>query len=272
MFRFVENGKTLVKGVVISMKIGAQLYTLRDYCKDSDSFENTLNKVADIGYTSIQVSGTCSYDPHWLAEKLKSAGLTCDLTHINVNDLAQNTDKVIADHNIFGCDYIGIGWYNGLKNDDDIPKLVDIAKSIAPKMKENKKFFMYHNHFQEFAKTDRGETKLLELVSKTAPDELGVTLDTYWVQYGGADLNDYIPLLKGRIPCVHLKDMKVDSTAGEVRMASVGDGNINFEKLIKLFEDNGTKYMFVEQDFTYGEDPFICLKRSYDYLHSLGLD
>ena len=38
------------------MKIGAQLYTLRDSCKDLESFAETLKKVADIGYTTVQVS------------------------------------------------------------------------------------------------------------------------------------------------------------------------------------------------------------------------
>ena len=55
-------------------------------------------------------------------------------------------------------------------------------------------------------------------------------------------------------------------------MAAVGDGNINFEKLAAIFEKSGTKYVFVEQDNTYGEDPFDCLRRSYEYLRSIGLE
>ena len=63
------------------MIIGAQLYGLRDFTKTLDDFKETLKKVADIGYTSVQVSGTCAYEGEWLAEALKEAGLTCDLTH-----------------------------------------------------------------------------------------------------------------------------------------------------------------------------------------------
>ena len=37
------------------MKIGAQLYTVRDFCKTLDGFSETLKKVADIGYTTVQV-------------------------------------------------------------------------------------------------------------------------------------------------------------------------------------------------------------------------
>ena len=43
------------------MEIGAQFYTLRDFCKDTYSFAETLKKVADIGYKAVQISGTCGY-------------------------------------------------------------------------------------------------------------------------------------------------------------------------------------------------------------------
>ena len=38
------------------MEIGAQFFTLRDFCKDLDSFAESLKKVADIGYKNVQIS------------------------------------------------------------------------------------------------------------------------------------------------------------------------------------------------------------------------
>ena len=40
------------------MKIGAQLFTLRDYCKIPEDFAETLKKVADIGYTIGDFDGS----------------------------------------------------------------------------------------------------------------------------------------------------------------------------------------------------------------------
>lgn len=251
------------------MKLGAQLYTLRDFCKNTEDFSETLKKVADMGYRSVQVSGTCAYDPDWLAEQLKSNGLTCDLTHIPLDRLTTDPAKTADDHLSFGCRYIGLGWYNGLKNESDVDALAEIAKKIAPTLREKGCLFLYHNHFTELIRNDRGVTRLIGLLNKTAPDELGFTLDTYWLQYGGADLTDYFTIFKGRIPCVHFKDYAI--VGEEVRMAAVGDGNINFEKLIALCEDAGTEYIFVEQDNCYGESPFDCLKRSHDRLRALGI-
>ena len=53
-------------------------------------------------------------------------------------------------------------------------------------------------------------------------------------------------------------------------MAVVGEGNINFDRVFTCAEKAGTKYMLVEQDDCNGEDPFECLKRSYEYLKSRG--
>ena len=41
------------------MKIGAQFYTVRNQCQTLDDFALTLRKVADIGYKTVQISGTC---------------------------------------------------------------------------------------------------------------------------------------------------------------------------------------------------------------------
>lgn len=54
-------------------------------------------------------------------------------------------------------------------------------------------------------------------------------------------------------------------------MAVVGEGNINFDAVISAAEDAGTRYLLVEQDNCNGEDPFDCLKRSYENLRAMGL-
>ena len=55
-------------------------------------------------------------------------------------------------------------------------------------------------------------------------------------------------------------------------IAAIGDGNINFDAVVNAAEDAGTQYLLVEQDACHGEDPFVCMKRSYDYLHAMGLE
>ena len=102
-------------------------------------------------------------------------------------------------------------------------------------------------------------------------EELGFTLDTFWVKAGGYDVIEEIKRLSGRLPVVHFKDMLITED-GQRKMAWVGGGNqLDFEAIIPAFEAAGTKLAYVEQDDCNGENPFDCLKKSYDYLVSLGL-
>ena len=149
---------------------------------------------------------------------------------------------------------------------------VDTYKPIAKGLKENDLYFMYHNHHYEFAKLE-GRTLLERMAEDFAPDEMGFTLDTFWVQAGGANPVDMIKMLSGRLPCIHLKDYAFANTGKfSDNIAVVGEGNINFPDVIKAAADAGTEYLLVEQDNCHGEDPFACLKRSYINLRAMGLE
>ena len=91
------------------MLIGAQLFTVRDACKTLDDFAETLKKVADIGYTTVQVSGTCPFEPDWLAAELKKNGLKCVITHTPPAKLLTDPVQVAKDHDVFDCQYVGLG-------------------------------------------------------------------------------------------------------------------------------------------------------------------
>ena len=67
------------------------------------------------------------------------------------------------------------------------------------------------------------------ILTDTTPDELNITLDTYWVQFAGCDIIEYMELLSGRIECIHLKDIAISPEKCEHRMMPVGQGNINFD-------------------------------------------
>ncbi|MDD2362642.1 MAG: sugar phosphate isomerase/epimerase [Oscillospiraceae bacterium] len=254
------------------MEIGAQLYTVRDYTRTLDDFAKTLEKIRDIGYRVVQVSGTCSYEPEWLKSQLDRFGLTCAITHYNVDRIANETDQVVAEHKQFDCRYIGIGsMKNGLRNGmDDYISFRDTYQPAGKRMAELGCKLMYHNHNMEFARCGEGKRVYLEkMAADFSPDDLGFTLDTFWVQAGGGNPAQWIRKLSGRVPCVHLKDMTY--AGGAQRMAPVYEGNMDFDAILEACEAAGTQYLLVEQDDCYGEDPFICLKTSYQNLKSKGL-
>ena len=250
------------------MQIGAQFYTVREQCKTLDDFALTLRRVADIGYKTVQISGTCPYPAQWLREQLDKNGLTCVLTHIPVPRLLGETAQVIAEHRVFDCPLIGLGWYafDESREDATYAHFMNTFVPVAEEIRAGGRYFMYHNHDQEFKRL--GDRIVLEKLAQDIPAELmGFTLDTFWVQAGGGDPAQWIGKLAGRVPAIHLKDYAYGR-----RMAVVGEGNINFDRVFTEAEKAGTKYLLVEQDDCNGEDPVECLRRSYAYLKACGFD
>ena len=249
------------------MQIGAQLYTTREACQTLEGFAQTLTKVADIGYRTVQVSGTCPFDANWLKEQLDRTGLQCVLTHTPPPRLLGELDRVMEEHTVFGCEYIGLGfWAFDPERDMSYEKFMETWPEVARRMHEGGKYFMYHNHDREFIHLD-GKPIFEHLLEKIPAQIMGFTVDTFWVQAGGGDPAQWLEKLSGRIPCIHLKDYAYGRS-----MAVVGEGNINFDRVFEKAEAGGTKYMLVEQDDCHGEDPIDCLRRSYQYLKACGFD
>lgn len=254
------------------MKIGAQLFTVREHTKTLSDLGETLRRIADIGYTSVQVSGTCPYTPEELSPLLHQAGLTCDLTHYSTDRILTDTRAVIDEHRRFGCTAVGIGSMPGLwgENVDMASVVRSFTEKLTPAariMAEEGMHLMYHNHDKEYLHSFEGKS-IMDYLSETySPRELGFTLDLYWVERGGRDPLSEIRRLSGRLFCVHLKDMEAQT----LHFAPVGQGTQNYPAMLSALEDAGTAYAFVEQDQCYGKDPFVCLKESFDYLHALGV-
>jgi len=251
------------------MELGAQLYTVRDFIQNEKDFHRTIKKIADIGYKTVQISAIGKdIKPERIKEICDEASIKIVLTHSDVNRILYDTEALIKEHDILGCNYIGLGsmpekykcgdWLDYFKEDFGEP-----VKKIAA----SGKLFMYHNHHVEFEKIN-GTYIIDSLLEAFSPQEMGITLDTYWVQAAGADVCLWIEKLKDRVSCVHLKDMAV--VKGTSVMAPVMEGNLNFPAILKQLEGTNCEYLLVEQD-TCQSSPFDCLEKSYRNLMSFGM-
>ena len=211
-----------------------------------------------------------------MKEELDKNGLECVLTHTNQERMITEPEQVAEEHDILGTKYIGIGMYDIRKV--GMEGFIKRFKPVTECFKAHGKLLMYHNHDLEFEKLN-GKLILDQLLEAFPADELGITLDTFWVQAGGGDPAWWLRKLKGRTPCVHFKDMGFKSdpeqgiSVGRGRiMLPVGEGNMNNEAIIEATLENGAEYALIEQDNCNGEDPFDCLARSLRYLRKQGLE
>ena len=218
----------------------------------------------------VQVSGIGPIEPKRVKALCDANGLKIVLTHSPEPKFLNHVEELIEEHQLYGCKYIGLGaMAERYRCADWLEHFIDDFSGPAQKIKDAGMKFMYHNHAFEFSRLPDGRTIMDHLLEKMPADLMGITADTYWLQYAGVDADDWLSRHGDRLPCVHYKDMV--PFGFEPRMAAVGKGNINFPAITETLGKNGvTEYVLVEQDNCYGESPFDCMKQSYDYLKTLG--
>ena len=179
----------------------------------------------------------------------------------------------MEEHAKFGCHNIGLGAMTGsvIADADSYKAKIEELDAAGEKMAKNGFNFFYHHHHFEFIKHG-GET-VIDYMIKNAK-HINFTADTYWLQYGGVNVCEYLEKLNGRIECVHLKDYMITSSVDENGktkftpiFAPVGDGTIDFKAAVAAAKKSGAKYFLVEQDNASTlDDPFGQVERSIKYI------
>ncbi len=257
------------------MQLGAQIYTARQYTKNLDDLAQTLQKIADIGYTSVQVSGVCPFEPEWMRDQLQRTGLTCAMTHVEPQRLIDDAESVVKEHAVFNCRHIGIGGMPGpirgtLEGYEEFRR---IYLPVALKLRDLGAKFLYHNHWFEFDKLD-GKDVLERILEDFPEDSVDFTLDLGWAAYAGVDVLKLIDTLSGRLSRIHLKDYAEMPEDGSITTAAylrpIYEGILPYDAYIAALKKDGCEYALVEQDYCYDEDPFDCLTRSFQNISQRG--
>jgi len=250
------------------MKIGqvaAQLYTVRDHLKTPAGIAESLSKIEQIGYRAVQLASAGGVGEEEMAKMLSDVGLACPASHESSERILSEPAAIAERMRKLGCGYAVFPHPGGVKLDT----LADV-KGFAAKLNASGKvlreagiMLAYHNHSTEFRRFD-GRLMLEVLYDETDPRYVQAEIDTYWVQHGGGDPEDWCRRLKGRLPLLHLKDYVI-SSQGRPTFAEVGRGNLTWKPIIAAAEQSGCQWYTVEQDICPG-DPFDSLRMSFEYI------
>lgn len=246
-------------------QVAAQLYTLRDFTKTPSDIAQTLGRVRAIGYQSVQVSGTGPIDEAKLLQMARDNGLSICATHEAIDALLNTPEQVIERLQKLECKHTALGFPSGvdLASLEGVTEFARRFESSAEKFAAAGLSLSHHNHHQEFRKI--GDQTVMDILFQNTKT-LGFELDTYWVQFGGANPTSWCQKVAGRSPLLHLKDYAVNSEDKPV-FAEIGQGNLEFSSIIAAAEAGGCEWFIVEQDTCPG-DPFDSLQISFDYIKS----
>lgn len=284
-------------------KIGIQLYTLRDQL--TKDVKDTIQKVAKTGYNHVETyygySGAKDPAKFWglspkeLKALLAENKLTTHSGHYQLNDFLTkgngNDEALKAQLEIaatLGQQYLVVpvppmNLIGNLTGADfqfmasQLNKAGELAKKSGLKVG-------YHNHFWEFKQLpDVKGTGYDILLKETDPNLVVLELDIFWAEKSGIDPVALFKAHPGRFAMWHVKDIDKSAASkitgpgedekglkdlmSEIKFAEVGTGVVDFKKIFANASEAGVKYAFVEQD-QITIDPFVSIKKSYDYVKS----
>jgi len=247
-----------------TIQIAAQMYTVRD--ASAQDFENTLRRVANMGYVGVELAGIFDKEPEQLARLLTDLNLRCVSAHVPLDDLKYRLNQQIDTYLMLGAAYLVCPWLAPEERGDETSYRVlsSLLNRIGSQCRANGLQLCYHHHDFELQKFS-GKTALDILLEDTSPENVQLEADTYWLEYGGEDPASYILKWGGRVPLLHVKDM----TATEPpTFAEVGTGILDWGSIMNAAQVGGTTWYIVEQDTCPG-DPFESLKISLGNMQRL---
>ncbi|MEZ5012087.1 MAG: hypothetical protein R2744_11125 [Bacteroidales bacterium] len=100
----------------------------------------------------------------------------------------------------------------------------------------------FHNHKVEFAPVE-GMVPYDLLLENTDPELVIFEMDLAWTTGGGADPLAYFRNYPGRFELLHVKDLTSDK-----KVATLGEGTIDFVSIFGQSQLAGMQYFFIEQD------------------------
>ena len=274
----------------LGLPVGLALYTVRNQLRQD--FKGTLAQVAAIGYQEVEISPFPKMDPSELRQMVAAAGLKAPSGHTDAQHLKGDVAPLIDTFKEAGLQYMICSFpatrpgaaqpmartagqrFDPNFGEDDYKWMADAFNQTGEKCQKAGLQFGYHCHNLDFKVFD-GRPALDMLLAETDPKLVQLEMDCYWVLRAGKDPVEYLKRYPGRIPILHIKDMKPGlapttsiTEGGGDGFTEVGRGWIDWKHIFQAAPEGGVKHYFVEQDKCAGP-PMESAKISYEYLKNL---
>ena len=252
---------------------GIQLYMVRD-AMEKDPL-GTLKQLGRMGYTQIESYGG-SKGIFWgmsNTEFKKTAngyGLDLISTHYNNDDNITFEKKAELAAEI-GMKYLICPWKGPQKSIDDFKRIAEDFNHRGEVCKKHGLRFAYHPHDYPYKKVD-GQLPIDVLLAGTDKALVDYQMDFYYTVTEGYDPEVYLKKYKGRFTLCHMRDVlkqRLPAGSKEESACDLGQGIINYPHLLKVAQDNGMKYFFVEQSRYYQETEMQSAQVNAGYMKHL---
>ncbi len=276
--------------ITYSDQLGMQVFGVREMLEKDP--QGIFKAIADIGIKNIEL-----FDPATLKTYvpiIKDLGMTPLSTHFlpgyisgkwdTVKKIGMtpptnyNFQNIVEDCVANGIKNLGIAIMmpEERQSMDDYKRFAELANKHGEISKQGGVQLYYHNHSFEFKPTE-GLIPFDEMLKIFDRELVKIELDAFWATIANNDPVQWINKLGNQLLFIHLKDLKAgtpaDYTVFEVDHAAfleIGDGIIDFKKVLDAAKAAGVQYAFLDQDHT-AMDKIESVRKSYAYLKGLGI-
>ncbi len=263
-------------------RIGLQLYSVRTLMKADVA--GTLAKVAAIGFKEVEFAGLFDQAPKDVRAMLDKNGLTAPATHVDWATVENKLPETIETARILGHQFIIVPYVGETerKQPDIWKRAADLFNKAGAETLKSGIQFAYHQHGFEFVPSAAlgGKLPYDYLLENTDPKLVKMELDICWTVAAEQDPVKYFERFPGRFPLVHVKDWLKDGSPGAPyagalgpdtkftgQMANVGQGSIDWKRILSNAGKGGVKHYIVEHDNP--KSPLEDLTGSFKYLSAL---
>lgn len=237
--------------------IGLQLYTVRKLMQQDVAA--TLAAVAAIGYREVEPAGLFDLSPGDWRALLDRHGLSAPSAHVALPESDEAWRATVRTARAIGHTWLVIPWVSPAEHRtrDAWLRLADRLTALGRLSAAEGVRIAYHNHDFEFAAVPGGPTGFDLLADQVDPAYVDLELDLFWMQRAA---RDPWPVLRTyrNIRMFHCKDI---GPGPGYAMLDVGDGTLDWARIVKAARDHGVRHLYVEHDNP--TDPLVSARRSH---------
>jgi sugar phosphate isomerase/epimerase len=243
---------------------GIQLWTVKNALgKDPKS---VLKQLSADGYKQIE-SFEGSKGMFWgmtnteFKAYMDELGMTIISSHCNTS---QDFEKKVDEAAAIGMKYLLNPYVPVQKTADDYKKIAEQFNKNGEVCKKAGIRFGYHNHAHDF-KTVDNQVAMDIYLQNTDSSLVDFEMDIYWVVTAKHDAEAWLKKYKNRFRLCHVKD-RIKGATEDDASCILGEGSIDFRKILKTAKANGMQYYIVEQERYDHTTEMDCAKADAEYL------
>ena len=277
------------------IEIGVQQIMLSSLSKNDETLLESLKRVKEYGYDSIELNSFMIHPSSFLVRTLtRAAGMAVGNTgkrdwknlipqsglkvislHSDLNSIERDPKSVAEEALEYGTDKVVItGMYRyDYTSSSSLSSLTARLDEGGRRLKAYGVSLLYHNHNIETVKDEKGRTALDVIINGTNGDYVSFELDTFWLSEAGCPLEEWMKKMGGRLKLWHIADRgwrgNSKQIAPIVKSGSVelGTGNLPLERLLSIAKENQVQGIVLESHNNWiDNDPLESIRISGQWL------